>query len=209
MFPLRGAILLPRSLLSLNVFEPRYVTMVDHAIAGSRLLAIVQPAIVQDDIESPRDNTAPLRRIAGLGRITSFTETGDGRYLIALHGICRCSLGEEVTHDRPYRSFALDYEDWAADLQAGLGEEEVNREYLIEILQRFLAARHIHADWSAIGRSTAEFLVNTLSMISPCGPEEKQALLEAKDLKTRSEVLIALATMQLAAPDDGSGSAIQ
>lgn len=209
MFPLKGAILLPRSMLPLNIFEPRYVMMVDEAIAGARVLAIVQPGQAQDPVESPADKDAPLRRVAGLGRITSFTETGDGRYLISLSGVCRCELHQEVAMGKSYRTFAVTYNAFGDDLQVGLGEEDVDREHLLTVLRNFLTARQMQTDWTAISRSTNEFLVNTLSMLSPYGPEEKQALLEAKDLKTRAHVLIALAEMQLAAPDDGSGSAIQ
>lgn len=208
-FPLRGAILLPRSLLPLNIFEPRYVAMVDAAIAGARAVAIVQPMSIEEGVESPVDNAAAIKRVGCLGRITSFTETGDGRYLISLNGIARCRFEREVTKDTTYRVFALAYDGFESDLVTGQGEEAVDRERLLTVLRNFLAAKQLQTDWSAISRSTNEFLVNTLSMISPYGPEERQALLEAPDLKTRSEVLIALAEMQLAAPDDGSGSALQ
>jgi Lon protease-like protein len=208
-FPLRGALLLPRGYMPLNIFEPRYLAMVDDALAGERLVGIVQPRLLQDDVESPEGKSVALRQIGCVGRLTSFTETDDGRYLITLNGITRFTLVREVDHTKPYRVAEVTYADFAADLSHGFGEEAVDRKHLLEVLRAYLDSQNLKADWNSIERSGNEFLVNALSMMSPYGPEEKQALLEAKDLKTRAEILIALAKMQMAAPDDGSGTAIQ
>jgi hypothetical protein len=209
MFPLRGAILLPRIALPLNIFEPRYLEMIDDVMRGHRLIGMIQPLQAVDDTESPEGKLAPLRQIGAAGRITSYTETDDGRYLITLTGICRFTTTEELSTDRLYRRSMVDFAPFAADLTEGLGEDDVDRSHLLKVLKTYLDANELKADWQAIHKSSNEFLVNTLSMISPYGPEEKQALLEAPSLKSRAEILIALAEMQLAARDDGSGSALQ
>jgi uncharacterized protein len=207
-FPLRGAILLPRMTLPLNIFEPRYIEMVDHALAGNRIICMVQPKTEPDGDESPA-NTTPLRAVGCIGRITSFAETDDGRYLITLTGISRCDiLAEEVT-DQPFRICRVSCEAFAEDLIEDAGDDDVDRDRLIEALKSYLVAKELKADWQAINRSTNEFLINTLSMISPYDAEEKQALLEAKSLRARAEALIALSEMQLAERDDGSSTTLQ
>jgi uncharacterized protein len=204
-FPLRGGILLPRATLPLNIFEPRYIEMVDAALAGTRTIVMVQPKSDEDGDESP-SGPAPLRTVGCLGRITSFSETDDGRYLITLTGIARCEiLAEEVT-DRRFRICRISSEAYGADLVQDDGSDVVDRDRLIEALKTYLEAKSLKADWQAIHRATTEFLVNTLSMISPYDPEEKQALLEAPDLKSRAEALIALSEMYLATRDDGSST---
>ena len=208
-FPLPGVILLPRASLPLNVFEPRYLEMVDDALAGDRIIAIVQPADSVGSGASPLGNSISLREVGTCGRITAFSETDDGRYLITLTGIARLAIADELASDNPYRSFALDMSRFAADLDRGGGESEVDRERLLAVLQNYLQAHDLTADWDSIARSSNELLVNTLSVISPYGPEEKQALLEAPDLKARAEVLVALAEMDLASRDDGSGTSVQ
>lgn len=207
-FPLSGAILLPRATLPLNVFEPRYLTMLDHVIAGSRAIGIIQPRATDDDEESPQDNAAPLKQIGCAGRVTAFQEQDDGRLLISLTGIARFRLAEEHDTDEPFRIFHVDYGEFADDLTEGSGEDQVDRPKLLEVLRAYLEARELQADWQAINNAPTELLVNSLSAISPFGPEEKQALLEAPDLKRRAEVLATLAMMELAA-DDRSGGSVQ
>ena len=207
-FPLRGAILLPRAVLRLNVFERRYLAMVDDALATARLLLIVQPAGAGES-ESPPGKSEPLKRVGCIGRLTAYQEIEDGRMLITLSGIARCLLGEEIDSEKPYRLWAVSSQRYAADFVAGCGECDVDRDRLLKTLKSYLQARQLRADWAAIERSPNETLVNALSIMSPYGPEEKQALLEAPDLKTRAEVLIALAEMELASGSDGSGTALQ
>lgn len=204
-FPLRGAILLPRATLPLNVFEPRYLAMVDDALAGGRLIGIVQPA-GGDPVESPAGRDVELRRIGCAGRITSFQEQDDGRMLITLTGIARFEVLAEAATDQPYRTASVSYDRFAADLTEGLGEHEVDRANLLRVLKSYLDANRMRADWSAIQRSPSELLVNALSVMSPYGAEEKQALLEAADLKTRAAVLVALAEMDLASGGDAGGT---
>ncbi len=208
-FPLQGCILLPRSTLPLNIFEPRYLEMLDHVLAGDRIIGIIQPRANSEEEESPQDNNAPLRQTGAVGRLTAFSETEDGRVLITLAGVARFDVVEEVRSDKPYRSCQVSYASYCSDFIRGHGQEAVDWPRLLEVLKTYLTTRQMTADWESIERSPAELLVNTLSMISPYGPEEKQALLEAADLKERSEVLMALAQMEMAAPEDGSGSSLQ
>lgn len=206
-FPLSSVILLPRSNLPLNVFEPRYLSMVDKAIAGNRLIAMIQPATGIDTSLSPEP--IELRRTGCLGRITEFSEMDDGRVLITLTGICRFETLEEQETAQPYRSFKIHYNNYENDLSPGLGEDEVNRDMLLNVLKTYLEFHELDADWESIHSSSSEFLVNTLSMISPYGTEEKQALLESKDLKSRSEILIALAEIDIATSDENSTTSLQ
>jgi uncharacterized protein len=207
-FPLRRSILLPRATLPLNVFEPRYLAMVEDVMTGSRVLGIVQPASA-DSEESPPGKSAELRRVGCAGRITAYQELEDGRLAIALTGIARFAVGEEGASDKPYRIFSIDFARYGQDFVAGHGEADVDRQRLLAALKAYLEAHHQRADWSAISKSSSEALVNMLAIASPYGAEEKQALLEAPTLKARAEALIALAEMELAAGPSGSGSTLQ
>jgi uncharacterized protein len=209
LFPLRGAILLPRASLTLNVFEPRYLALVDHALAGQRLIGVVQPAPEVGSAESPEGKDFPLRRVGCAGRISSFTESEDGHVVITLAGIARFTIAEDIAGDTPFRMAAVDFTPYTKDFIGGHGEEEVDRPRLIATLRSYLIANNLNADWERINSASNERLVNTLSILSPYGPEEKQCLLEAPDLRSRAEALVALAEMELAARDDGSGTSLQ
>jgi uncharacterized protein len=209
LFPLRGAILLPRASLTLNVFEPRYLALVDHALAGNRLIGVVQPASEAGNAESPAGRTFPLRRVGCAGRIYSFTETDDGRMAVSLAGIARFTVTRELDEPTPFRTARVDHASYATDFLAGYGEDAVDRSRLIATLKSYLIANNLSADWDRINNASTERLVNTLSILSPYGPEEKQCLLEAPDLRARAEALVALAEMELAARDDGSGTSLQ
>jgi hypothetical protein len=207
-FPLRRAILLPRARLPLVVFEPRYLEMIDDVLASARVLAIVQPADAEGG-ESPAGKSAALRKVGCLGRISAYQEDDDGRVMLTLAGVVRCLLAEEIATDKLYRLWRVDCAPFAGDLEAGAGEAEVDRQALLSTFKAYLDAHGLKADWSSISQSSNEPLVNALSIMSPYGPEEKQALLEAPDLKTRAEVLVALAQMELAAGSDGTSSTLQ
>lgn len=209
LFPLRGAILLPRTSVTFNVFEPRYLALVDKILAGDRLLGIVQPAPEAGAVESPEGKNFPLRRVGCVGRLSAFTEGDDGRYLISLIGIGRFELMTEIKSEEPFRIFRIDFGGFNSDFILGYGEDEVDRPRLLETLKSYLQANSLTADWDRINGAGNERLVNTLSILSPYGAEEKQALLEAPDLRTRAEALVALAEMELATRDDGSGTTIQ
>lgn len=209
LFPLRGAILLPRASLTLNVFEPRYLALVDHALAGDRLIGVVQPAAEAGEVESPGGKSFPLRRVGCAGRISSFTESEDGHAVITLAGVARFAVAGEIAGDMPFRMGRVDFEPYTQDFIGGHGEEEVDRPRLIATLRSYLIANNLNADWDRINSASNERLVNTLSILSPYGPEEKQCLLEAPDLRSRAEALVALAEMELATRDDGSGTSLQ
>lgn len=198
-FPLQACILLPRASLPLQIFEPRYLAMLDSVVGGTRLIGIVQPAGEGGETGSPQEPSAPLRSIGCVGRLTAFQELENGRLLISLTGVARFKLVDEVVDPEiPYRTYKVEYGRFADDFQPGLGEQQVDRNKLIDALRRYLAARGFEADWDVIAKSSTEQLVNSLSVASPFGGEEKQALLEAANLKNRAETLVALAEMELA-----------
>ncbi|MBY0224183.1 MAG: LON peptidase substrate-binding domain-containing protein [Hyphomicrobium sp.] len=209
-FPLRGAILLPRATLPLNIFEPRYLAMLHDTLAGSRLIGIIQPARTGSvlETESPQGKSSPLRSVGCAGRVTSYQELDDGRLAITLTGIGRFEVIGEAASPTAYRIASVSYDRFVQDLTQGLGENEVDRAGLLRVLKSYLEQNRLEADWTSIERASSESLVNALSIMAPYGAEEKQALLEARDLKTRSEVLVALAEMEIAA-NGGSGGTIQ
>jgi Lon protease-like protein len=207
-FPLRGVILLPRAVVPLSIYEPRYLAMLEDIVAGSRIVGIVQPERSDSDEESPPGKSAGLRSIGCAGRLTAFQELDDDRVLVTVTGVARFGLVSELPTDKPYRIFDVDYDRFGEDFQVGAGEEEVDRASLLRVLKSYLEAHKLKADWRAILSAPSEYLVNSLSVVCPYGAEEKQALLEAADLKTRAEVLMALAEMELASSESGSGGAM-
>lgn len=194
-FPLPGALLLPRGQMPLNVFEPRYLQMVDDAFRdGHRLIGMIQP-----DVTHSHSNERPiLFKVGCAGRITQLAESGDGRYILELTGVARFKVLEEKTVLTPYRQCSVDFGAFIDDFVARKGENEVDRKALLEALTQFLKANQLKVDWEGIESAPNEALVNALAMMSPYGPAEKQALLEAPDLKTRAEILIAVTEMDLA-----------
>ena len=194
-FPLSGALLLPRGQLPLNIFEPRYLAMIDDALrSGHRLIGMIQP----DPAHPGADPNRPtLFRVGCVGRITQFAESGDGRYLIQLTGIARFRVEEELAIGTPYRQCRVTYQPFLDDFVARKGEEEVDRKTLLRTLADFLKANNLKADWQGIENAPNEALVNALAMMSPYGTAEKQALLEAPDLKTRAEILVAVTEIEL------------
>jgi Lon protease-like protein len=192
LFPLSGALLLPRGELPLNIFEPRYLAMVDAAIASDRLIGMIQP------LPGFRAETPRLYEVGCAGRVTHFSETGDGRYIITLSGVSRFRIIGEVNEDAPFRSAGVDYETFAHDLDPGSGENAVDRVRMTDMLRQFAHSSNLEVDWASIDAAPTETLVNALAMMCPFGAKEKQSLLEAIDLKTRAEMLIGLAQFDLA-----------
>ena len=194
-FPLPGALLLPRGQMPLNIFEPRYLAMIDDAMrSGHRLIGMIQP-----DTAHPGSEHKPnLYRVGCVGRITQLAESGDGRYLIQLIGIARFRIEEELPVSTLYRQCSVRYNDFIDDFTARKGEDEVDRKRLLQALTNFLDANDLKADWEGIENAPNEALVNALAMMSPYGSAEKQAMLEAPDLKTRAEILIATTGIELA-----------
>jgi Lon protease-like protein len=202
-FPLTGALLLPGGQMPLNIFEPRYLALIDGAMAGERVIGMIQPRL---DGGLQASGEPELCAVGCLGRITSLTETGDGRYLLNLQGIARFRVIEELETDEPFRLCRI--KPFASDLESGEGEEEVDRDALLKAFRSYLQSNQLEADWDSVSKASNETLVNALSMMSPYGAAEKQALLEAPDLKTRAETLVAITEIALVreGSDDGNGS---
>jgi Lon protease-like protein len=194
-FPLPGALLLPRGQMPLNIFEPRYLAMVDDSLRdGHRLIGMIQP----DSAQAGPAGKPPLYKIGCAGRITQLAESGDGRYLLELTGVARFRVEEELAVKTAYRQCRVTFAPFADDFIARKGEKEVDRKALLRALEDFMKANDLKADWEDIDKAPNEALVNALSMMSPYGPAEKQALLEAPDLKTRAEILVAITEIELA-----------
>ncbi len=194
-FPLPGALLLPRGQMPLNIFEPRYLAMIDDALRdGHRLIGMIQP----DATHSGPADKPPLFKIGCVGRITQLAERGDGRYLIELTGVARFRIEQELPVKTEYRQCRVTYGPFADDFIARKGEEAVDRAAVLHALRAFMKANNLKADWEGINQAPNEALVNALSMMSPYGPPEKQALLEAPDLKTRAGLLVAITEIELA-----------
>lgn len=203
-FPLLGALLLPRGEMPLNIFEPRYLAMVDDALRGARIIGMVQP-----DPEAATGPKPSLLPVGCLGRITAFSETGDGRLMITLTGLIRFRIAEELSVLTPYRQCRISCDAYAEDLVPRAGEADVDRTLLLKTLAEYLEVNDLQADWDSIERAPLEALINALAMMSPFGPREKQAFLEAPDLKSRADVLIAVAEMDLARTSGDTNSSLQ
>lgn len=202
-FPLGGALLFPRAVLPLNIFEPRYLAMVDAALASHRLIGMIQPAAMFGPNASLEDDRPPLARIGCAGRITAFQETDDGRYLIVLSGMIRFTLGDELPAGAPYRVFRTDWSPFAHDLSGEHNLDESARTRLLEALKNYLRRGEFKADWSAVEASPLDSLINSLSAGCPFTNAEKQALLEARTIEERCTALITLLEMER--PGQGGG----
>ena len=190
-FPLEGALLLPQGKLPLNVFEPRYLAMVEDALASGRAIGMVQP-----DAGRPRTPNGPaLYRVGCLGRLSSFTETEDGRYLITLTGMLRFVTGVELEQQRGYRRVRADLTRYRDDLDAGPSHAPVDRDALVAALRAYFTTRGFDANWDAIDEMPDDALIVTLAMICPFEPAEKQALLEARTPSDRAATLLTLLQM--------------
>jgi Lon protease-like protein len=206
-FPLPGALLLPRGQLPLNIFEPRYLAMIDDSLRdGHRLIGMIQPDEAHPGSNKEKPN---LYKVGCVGRITQIAETGDGRYVLQLTGVARFRVREEMAVATAYRQCRVSYQPYLDDFVARKGEDAVDREGLLKALTAFLEANNLKADWDGIEKAPNEALVNALAMMSPYGSAEKQALLEAPDLKTRAEVLVALTEIELAKTDASDETPLQ
>lgn len=197
-FPLAGALLLPRGQLPLTIFEPRYVAMVDDVLKSHRIIGMVQPD------EEGSDAKPHLFNIGCAGRMTQIAETGDGRYILTLTGIARYKIVAEISTTTPYRQCQVDFTPFLEDFSPHAGEEAVDRDGVLKALGNFAEANQLQIDWKSVQEAPNEALVNALSMMSPYGPKEKQALLEAPDLRSRADVLIAITEIVLARGSQGA-----
>jgi Lon protease-like protein len=202
-FPLSGALLLPQGRLPLNIFEPRYLAMTEDALAAGRLFGMIQP-----DPTLPRTEAGSgVYRVGCLGRLTSFSETEDGRFLITLTGLIRFRVLEEAPMRRGYRRARVDYAPYADDLDTEAPQEQIDRADLLDAIRPYFRARGIEANWEAVEQTGDAMLVTTLAMVCPFEVREKQALLEAEGNAERARMLVAM--MQMAthgSPPEGKPS---
>jgi Lon protease-like protein len=200
-FPLAAALLLPRGRLPLNIFERRYLAMVEDSLGTARMFGMIQP-----DPHQPESESGPgLYRVGCLGRLSSFSETDDGRYLITLTGLVRFAIAAELSMDRGYRRVRADFSPYLADLETTPLPIGVEREALLTALRGYFARRKFEANWDAVRRMPDDALVTTLSMICPFESVEKQALLEAATDADRAATLLTLLQMGAAETDQPSG----
>jgi Lon protease-like protein len=202
-FPLGGALLLPRAELPLNIFEDRYLQMFDAAVSTHRMIGMIQPDASGDE------NNPQLLRIGCVGRITSYSETNDNRLLIGLTGVCRFEIIREKKVKSAWRQCIVTYDGFAADLVTDNQARTVNRSALVTAFRQYLEANNMTANWEEVEKVSTENLVNTLSQMAPYPAAEKQALLEAPDLKTRADMLIALTELALAKQSGSKGRNLQ
>lgn len=188
-FPLPGALLLPRSRLPLHIFEPRYLAMLDDVLkTPTRLIGMIQP------LAGPpgRQGATGLHQIGCAGRVTAFSETEDGRYMITLSGTSRFRVLSEVEGFTPYRRCTVDWAGFDRDLGGSEGDQGFDRPVFMDLLARYFEAQGLSTDWESLKEADDELLINSLSMLCPLEPEERQALLEAPTLATRRETLVTL-----------------
>ncbi|MGB0553088.1 MAG: LON peptidase substrate-binding domain-containing protein [Alphaproteobacteria bacterium] len=199
-FPLSGVLLLPRGMLPLNIFEPRYRNMTSDALANDRIIGIIQPVdpeevpiTSQGRIKNLDDEKLPLYSMGCAGKITSYQESEDGQFQLSLTGICRFKLGNEIQTTRGYRRFEADWSEFESDYN--VSETALDRRKLLAAMRRYFEINSISVDWTAIEEEEDEWLINALSMSCPFTPAEKQALLEAENFDSRCVVLTAIAEM--------------
>jgi Lon protease-like protein len=197
-FPLDGALLLPGGQLPLNIFEPRYLNMFDDAMAGERIIGMVQTRTGGDP---DRPNLAP---VGCAGRVTSFAETSDGRYLVTLTGVCRFRVGVELPSRSPYRQVRADFTVFEDDLHEAPAASAAPGDGLplLDALRRYLDHRGLAIDWTSAEAAPSDALINSLAMALPFEPVEKQALLEAQTLADRRETLVALLEIDAVGDDE-------
>ena len=196
-FPLPGALMLPRSRLPLHIFEPRYLAMIEDCMkTPQRLIGMIQPRDVPGSAEKR------LQMIGCAGRLTGFSETEDGRYMVTLTGVSRFRLLEEVSGFTPYRRARVEWSPFGRDLGAAETDAGFRRPPFLALLRRYFEAMGLSTDWGSLSEAEDELLINSLSMLCPFDPEDKQALLEAPSLETRRETLVTLIEFALRA---GSG----
>jgi Lon protease-like protein len=199
-FPLTGALLLPRGALPLNIFEPRYRAMVEDAIKGKRVIGMVQPRAHEAGTREP-----PVYDIGCAGRLTAFQELEDGRYIITLTGIRRFRIVEEMARTTPYRLFRVDYAEFMQDFEPQEATS-ADREYFLKLIRQYVDIQGFAVDWDVIENTDTETLIHASSTLAPWAPNEKQLLLEAPDVDSRYQTLIALYEMAIAQARGAGGS---
>jgi hypothetical protein len=186
-FPLTGAVLFPQTQLPLNIFEPRYLQMIDEVLSSpDRIMGMIQPNLSKND-----PNSKNLKKVGCAGRISSFSETGDGRYLVTLTGLIRFEVNNELDTTTQYRQVIADYNNYKEDLKPA-NVENVDRKSLLVLIKKYLEQRNLLIDWEIIEQSPTEQLINYSGVLVPFEPEEKQLLLETRSLFDRCKTLESL-----------------
>ena len=186
-FPLTGAVLFPQTQLPLNIFEPRYLQMIDEVLSSpDRIMGMIQPNLSTNDT-----NSKNLKKVGCAGRISSFSETGDGRYLVTLTGLIRFEVNNELDTTTQYRQVIADYDNYKEDLKPA-NLENIDRKSLLVLIKKYLEQRNLLIDWEIIEQSPTEQLINYSGVLVPFEPEEKQLLLETKNLYDRCKTLESL-----------------
>ena len=213
-FPLTGVLLLPTGKLPLNIFEPRYLAMVRDALADEqRIIGMVQPRVPDpDDNRGPADLAAIMDQpeiytTGCAGRITAFSESDDGRYMLTLSGVCRFDIAEEMTLQDDYRRVLADYHRFKGDLTTQAASD-IDRDRLLDVVKQYFQQQDIKASWETVEATPSDRLVTSLAMTCPFGPNERQALLEAKDMTARAEMVITLLEMALLDSSSDGGTSI-
>lgn len=199
--PLSGALLLPDTHRPLNIFEPRYIALVDHILGSNRLIGLIQPQETRE--ESPKGNV-PLQQIGCLGRLIHFEEGTDDHYLIVLEGIARFEIREEIDTQTPFRQHRIDVSQFASDFDPARGEDAIDRKRFLSTLRDYAEFADLELDWDEINETGTAELINLACMLSPYGPAEKQVFLEANSLEARAETLIAIAELEIARARSGT-----
>ncbi len=197
-FPLSAGIILPQGHLPLNIFEPHIIDLVDFAMIKDRLIGMVQPKFNIKQSKAAKTKDTPLCSVGCVGRITSLQESGDGRYLIILTGICRFNVVSQDTQHSHILVGEVSYKKFASDFQNDKSTDEVDRDHFLTVLTKYLEANKLKTDWDDVAKASTDTLVNAIAMVSPFGPADKQALLEAETISERANTLIAITEMELA-----------
>jgi uncharacterized protein len=201
--PLSGVVLLPRARLPLNIFEPRYLELIEDMLGQGRMIGMIQPTGgVGDDAAA-----VPVYRIGCAGRITSFTESEGNRFLVEVTGVCRFAISEELPPEKLYRRVRPDWQCFLDDLSRVETGDTVDRAQLKSALQPYFKMHDIAVDWDAVQNAPSDLLISSLVMICPLPPNEKQALLEAPDLAARAAMLTALLAMASMPQNESEGGA--
>ncbi len=200
-FPLSGVLLLPGGHLPLNIFEPRYLAMIDSALKSNRIIGMVQPCAEDSSntpLQCPPPDRPPLYGVGCAGRINAFSETDDGRYLLTLAGVIRFEIMSELDLEKGFRRVTADYARFRNDLSSGAAN--IDRDQLLETVRGYFSSQGIRGDWEAIGQTEDEHLVTSLAMICPFAASEKQLLLEAGTLQERAETMTKIMEMAIHQP---------
>ena len=201
-FPLDKCVLLPKAILPLNIFEPRYLEMIEDAMKSDKYIGIIQPSI------SKKENS-DTEEVGCLGKISTYVENDDGTLIVKLTGVCRFNINEKLDSDTAYNQMRVSYNQFKDDLKLNDPIKSIDRDKLLNVISDYLNVNDLTTDWSVITDTDTEILINAFAVLSPFSSEETQALLEAKNIENRSELLIALSEMSIASRNDKKNNFIQ